>query len=547
MSGSDQDFLRELQEVFIAEAHGHLHTITSGMNILRESRDSAVNRTTLESLYRAAHSLKGSAQSASLMAVGSICQSLENSFAAMNNGTLIPVPATLAVLQHAVDSVTRMLAASPGAREVDVNELVSRMAGMVNPTPVDRKTRDQAALPTHAGEAHKPDTRAGKPLRALIIEDSEFDALLLLRQLRSGGYALYSRRVENAESLISALAQEPWDIVFSDHNMPAFNSTAALKIVRAAHADLPFIIVSGSIGEEVAVTAMKAGAQDYLIKGNLTRLVAAVDRELQDARDRQARRTAENALLAQKEELRIAREIQEHLFPVNPSILKGFEIAGASCPAEATGGDYYDFISTSRGETLIVIGDVSGHGLGPALLMADVRAYLRALAADHARIPDILTRANRLLRADLREDRFITMLLAALTPSTRRLQFINAGHPSGYVFDRDGHIKAELPPGVAALGFIPDIASPAAVEITLAPSDLVVLLTDGAIEATSPTGEEFGITRVLDVVRQERFKPAAEIITLLFAVVRTFAGTPSLQDDLSAVIIKVCPEQEEHS
>jgi serine phosphatase RsbU (regulator of sigma subunit) len=72
-------------------------------------------------------------------------------------------------------------------------------------------------------------------------------------------------------------------------------------------------------------------------------------------------------------------------------------------------------------------------------------------------------------------------------------------------------------------------------------------LTDGAIEATSPTGEEFGITRVLDVVRQERFKPAAEIITLLFAAVRTFAGTPSLQDDLSAVIIKVCPEQEEHS
>jgi CheY-like chemotaxis protein/HPt (histidine-containing phosphotransfer) domain-containing protein len=453
MNGSDQDFLRELREVFIAEAHGHLQTITSGMAGLREYKDSAVNRATLESLYRAAHSLKGSAQSASLNAVGSVCQSLENSFAAMKNGTLIPTPATLAVLQHAVDSITRILAASHGAMEVDVSELVSRMAGMVNPTPVDRETRDQASPPPPAGDTHQPATLAVKPLRALIIEDSEFDALLLLWQLRSGGYDIYSRRVEDAESLASALVHEPWDIVFSDHHMPNFNSTAALKIVRATHADLPFIIVSGSIGEEVAVTAMKAGAQDYLMKGNLTRLVAAVDRELQDARDRQARRTAENALLAQKEELRIAREIQEHLFPVNPSILEGFDIAGASCPAEATGGDYYDFISTPGGETLIVIGDVSGHGLGPALLMADVRAYLRALAVDHAQIPDILTRANRLLRADLREDRFITMLLAALTPSTRRLQFINAGHPPGYVFDRDGHIKAELPPLRGRPGF----------------------------------------------------------------------------------------------
>lgn len=390
-----------------------------------------------------------------------------------------------------------------------------------------------------------PAPRATRPLRALIIEDSEFDALLLLSHLRKGGYDAYTRRVEDAASLTAALDNEHWDIVFSDHHMPHFDSTEALKIVKAAHADIPFIIVSGSIGEEVAVAAMKAGAQDYLMKSNLTRLVAAVERELQDARDRQARREAERALLAQQEALRLAREIQQHLFPAQSPIVSGFDIAGATFPAEATGGDYYDFIRGSGEEIYIVVGDVSGHGLGPALLMADVRAYLRALVPDHAGIPDVLTRTDRLLRDDLGHSRFITMLFAGLAPSTRRLQFINAGHPTGYVLDRDGNIKTELPPCVAALGLDPHIIFPEAAGISLAPSDLVVILTDGAIEASSPTGEEFGVERVLDVVRRERRRPAADIIATLFDAVRSFTVDPRLQDDLSAVIIKVCPEKQE--
>ena len=235
-----------------------------------------------------------------------------------------------------------------------------------------------------------------KPLKVLVIEDSEVDALLLLEQLRAGGYAPDARRVDNAEDLMAALDTHKWDIIFSDHNMPRFNSTEALEIVRSSALDVPFIIVSGVIGEETAVAAMRAGAQDYLMKGNLARLVAAVARELAEAEEHRAHREAERALLAQEEEFRIAREVQQQLFPAGPPVLAGYDVAGASRPAAATGGDYFDFIPTPNGRLLVVVGDVTGHGLGPAMLMADARAYLRALALSGLGFEDILAQARHL-------------------------------------------------------------------------------------------------------------------------------------------------------
>ena len=137
----------------------------------------------------------------------------------------------------------------------------------------------------------------GVPLRVLLVEDSENDALLLLRELRRGGYEPVSRRVETAGSMETALEEEVWDLVISDHSMPAFNSLAALDLVRGkGFVDLPFMIVSGRIGEDAAVSAMKAGAHDYIMKDNLARLNSAIERELGDAEVRRQRREAEAAL-----------------------------------------------------------------------------------------------------------------------------------------------------------------------------------------------------------------------------------------------------------
>ena len=137
----------------------------------------------------------------------------------------------------------------------------------------------------------------GALLRLLLVEDSENDALLLLRELRRGGYEPDFRRVETAGGMEAALEEEAWDLVISDHSMPSFDSLAALDLVRGkGFVDLPFIIVSGRIGEDAAVSAMKAGAHDYIMKDNLTRLNSAIERELGDAEVRRRRREAEAAL-----------------------------------------------------------------------------------------------------------------------------------------------------------------------------------------------------------------------------------------------------------
>lgn len=130
------------------------------------------------------------------------------------------------------------------------------------------------------------------PLRLLIIEDSEDDAALVLLHLRQGGYNVASERVYSAHGLETALVKK-WDIVVSDHSMPQFSGPEALKMVRAKDAEIPFIFVSGTIGEDAATEAMRVGAQDYVMKTNLKRLVPAVQRELREAEDRRERKRLE--------------------------------------------------------------------------------------------------------------------------------------------------------------------------------------------------------------------------------------------------------------
>lgn len=136
----------------------------------------------------------------------------------------------------------------------------------------------------------------GEPLRLLQVEDSESDAALILRLLQKAGYDIDAERVEDANAMRAALNAREWDIIIADFRLPQFDARAALNVLRETGMDLPFIVVSGTIGEDVAVEMMRSGAQDYLIKGNLARLAPAVERELREARARLEKRHAELAL-----------------------------------------------------------------------------------------------------------------------------------------------------------------------------------------------------------------------------------------------------------
>jgi PAS domain S-box-containing protein/putative nucleotidyltransferase with HDIG domain len=180
----------------------------------------------------------------------------------------------------------------------------------------------------------KSDILTGKPLAVLIIEDSETDALLIVRLLKKAGYDVVFEQVENAAQMRTALEKSTWDIVLSDHSLPQFNSLAALRLLQEASLDIPFITVSGTMSEETAVTMMKAGAHDYLNKANLTRLIPAIERELAQAKGRQEHRRAE-AALARSEQARKSlfenvpvglyrTSADGNILDVNPAMVKMF-------------------------------------------------------------------------------------------------------------------------------------------------------------------------------------------------------------------------------
>ena len=145
-----------------------------------------------------------------------------------------------------------------------------------------------------------------KSIRILVLEDSQDDTELMMNEVRRGGYEPLYERLETAEDMRAALTQQEWDIVISDYSMPHFNGLDALSLLQETSQDLPFVIVSGVIGEEQAVAAMRAGAQDYLMKDRLARLVPVIERELREAQVRREQRQAEAELK------RLQRERERH-------------------------------------------------------------------------------------------------------------------------------------------------------------------------------------------------------------------------------------------
>ncbi|HKS37829.1 MAG TPA: SpoIIE family protein phosphatase [Verrucomicrobiae bacterium] len=378
-----------------------------------------------------------------------------------------------------------------------------------------------------------------KPIRILIVEDSEPDALLLLHELRRAAYEPIFERVDNPAAMSEALDRQSWDLVVADFSMPQFNALAALELLKQKQLDLPFIIVSGTIGEELAVAAMKNGAKDYIMKGNLRRLVPAVERELRETVERRERKRAEDELRENQEQFRVAREIQQRLFPKAPPQFSPFDIAGASYAAEATGGDYFDYLMMADGCLGVVVADVAGHGIGPALLMAETRAYLRILARNRADVGEILSRANLVLAEDVGLERFVTLILAKLDSRSLSLTYASAGHQSGYVIDAAGNVKVVLKRTGVPLGVQANVAYAVAPTIPLLPGDTVLLLTDGFDEAISPENTLFGVQRILDVARDHAHDTAGVLVEALYRAVRDFSqGQPQL-DDLTVVVVKV--------
>jgi len=248
---------------------------------------------------------------------------------------------------------------------------------------------------------------------------------------------------------------------------------------------------------------------------------------------------AEHSKIRYEAHLLAARQIQEYLLPDLSPELPGFDIRSIWHPAEFVAGDYFDYLHFMDGSLGVVVGDVTGHGVGPALLMASTRAYLRSLVKTHNDLSKIMGLVNEILAHDVGEGRFVTLLLVRLDPPSGTLTYVNAGHPPGYVVDASGKVKAKLEGDAFPLGIVPDAGFSLGSPVSLAPGDIVILFSDGLLEATSPDGRCFGIDRVLETVRVYRKRSAEEIADHLDWVMREHVCHGELRDDVTAVVIKV--------
>ena len=254
------------------------------------------------------------------------------------------------------------------------------------------------------------------------------------------------------------------------------------------------------------------------------------------------RKHAEKTVQEQNHDRRLARQIQEGLLPTVMPTVPGFQIGARALFAKEVGGDYFDFMPlTVEGEDClgIAIGDATGHGVAAALLIAEARAYLHALALTLNEPGRMLALANRRLSSQTKSGHFVALLLVRLDPRKKVLTYAGAGHCPGYVLDHQGRTKAVLTSTGMQLGVDLSSEYPASFEVALEPGDLIVLFTDGIVEAHSPGGPVFGSERLLASVRQHRQCSPDEILDALFQAATDHAEGADQSDDATAVILKV--------
>jgi serine phosphatase RsbU (regulator of sigma subunit) len=242
-----------------------------------------------------------------------------------------------------------------------------------------------------------------------------------------------------------------------------------------------------------------------------------------------------------QQDLDTARGIQQDLLPKQPPASPRFDIAGWNRPADATGGDYFDWQELVDGRIALSLADVSGHGIGPALVMAVCRAYARASFPSARDLPEVMTRLNELLVKDLPSERYVTMVVAWLDTATSRLELISAGHGPLLHYQAAGDQFQSIEPQGIPFGLFAGFQYGSPHRFEMAPGDLLVLTTDGFFEWANEHDEQFGLARLQDTIRSARDLQSSEIIAQLHAAVVKFAGGTTQQDDLTAVVVKRRP------
>ena len=275
--------------------------------------------------------------------------------------------------------------------------------------------------------------------------------------------------------------------------------------------------------------ATRSAAQTALAQ-EVARLTTAIGREM-------AQRERLNR------ELEIAREVQEHLFPQRLPPVPGLDYCGRCRPAREVGGDYYDFLELPEGRLGIAIGDVSGKGVGAALMMASLEASLRGQASLGHDLAELMKRVNSLVYQASSANRYATLFYAEYDPRSRQLSYVNAGHNPPVILRKSADKSAaacqvfRLETGGPVIGLLRECYQQES--FALERGDLVVLFTDGISESMNARDEEWGEDRLVEFAKTCHGLPACEAMTRILAAAEAFAAGASQHDDMTLVVLRI--------
>ena len=373
----------------------------------------------------------------------------------------------------------------------------------------------------------------GQKVKILLVDDQPNNLLALEAVLTDPKYSLV--KAHSGQEALRHLLREDFALILLDVMMPGMDGFETAELIRRRERTryTPIIFVT-AIGRSDAHVARgySAGAVDYLFKPLVpeilkSKVAAFVElfekneevkrqgellREL-ERREHETKLAAAHRQLDEermRQEIRMAQVIQQRLFPTEQPTCPGLEIWGASYPAEETGGDYFDYMNVTDGNIDVVIADVSGHGYGPALVMASTRAYLRALAIAHTQLATFSPSSTESwppMSAVIISSRFCSPdsdphPARLPTPAPAICQAISSTARA-----RSGRRSESTS---IPLGILHEGEFSSAPPVTFERGDLIFLYTDGVVEATSPDGQMFGIERTLDVIRSTRSQPACD-------------------------------------